>query len=91
MDHTTLLMTQLTDIFRVGLLAGLVYTTERTRAQTGIVLPLVAGILFVAIIIASTMPLANVTTVNAVLSGLVANSIIIAVLWVIWLAFKKRS
>ena len=43
MDYTTLFTTQLTDLFRVGLLAALIYTTENTRAQTGVVIPLLAG------------------------------------------------
>jgi hypothetical protein len=54
MDTTTLLMSQLTDIFRIGLLAGLILTMERTRAQTGVVLPIVAGIVFIAVIIPAT-------------------------------------
>ena len=34
MDFTSLLISQVTDIFRIGLLVGLVYTAERTRAQS---------------------------------------------------------
>ncbi len=53
MEISTLLAQQFTDIFRLGLLAGLIYTTERTRSQTGVLLPLVAGVIFVAVIIPS--------------------------------------
>ena len=91
MDHSTLLIAQLTDLFRIGLLVGLIYTAERTKAQTGILVPLLIGIAFIAIIIATTMPVAGVPVLQSIVSGLVANSIITAVLWLIWMAIKKRS
>ncbi len=91
MDHSTLLIAQLTDLFRIGLLVGLIYTAERTRAQTGIIVPLLIGIAFIAIIIATTMPVAGVPVLQAIVSGVVANSIITAVLWLIWMAIKKRG
>ena len=46
MDLSALVVAQFTDIFRLGLLAGLIYTTERTRQQTGVLLPLVAGVVY---------------------------------------------
>lgn len=91
MDTTTLLMSQLTDIFRIGLLAGLIFTMERTKAQTGVVLPLVAGIIFIAVIIPATMPRADVTMLQAIVSGLVANSIITAVLLAAWSFLRSRQ
>lgn len=91
MDTTTLLMSQLTDIFRIGLLAGLVLTMERTRAQTGVVLPLVAGIAFIAVIIPATMPRADVPMLQAIVSGLVANSIITAALVAAWSFLRSRQ
>ena len=42
MDLSALVVAQFTDIFRLGLLAGLIYTTARTRQQTGVLLPLLA-------------------------------------------------
>ncbi len=89
MDYFSLLLSQLTDLFRVGLLAGLFFTMERTRAQTGVLVPLVGGVVFVAVIIATTSPRAGVETGLAVASGVVANAIIVAVFWVIWSVFKK--
>jgi uncharacterized membrane protein YeaQ/YmgE (transglycosylase-associated protein family) len=91
MDTTTLLMSQLTDIFRIGLLAGLILTMERTRAQTGVVLPIVAGIVFIAVIIPATLPRADVPMMQAIISGLVANSIITAVLWTAWSFLRPRQ
>lgn len=89
MDMTTLFVSQCTDLFRIGLLAGLLLTMERTRAQTGVMLPLLAGIAFVAVIIPSTMPKPGVSLQQAMLSGVVANAVILAILWLILTAFKK--
>lgn len=49
-----LIQAQATDVFRIGLLVALLATMHRTRAATGTVLPLLAGILFVAIIVPAT-------------------------------------
>lgn len=89
MDIPTLLVQQFTDLFRLGLLAGLIYTTERTRQQTGVLLPLVAGIIFVAIIIPSTMPRAGVPLWQAAAAGIAVNTVIVAVFWFAWQAFSR--
>lgn len=90
MDHSALLISQVTDIFRIGLLVGLLFTMERTRPQTGVVIPLLAGIVFVAFIIPATMPKPGIAMWRAVMSGLVANAAILAVLWAAWSVVKKR-
>lgn len=89
MDQAALLISQLTDIFRIGLLAGLIYTMENTRQQTGVAVPLIAGIAFVAVILPLTMPVSGVSTTQAIVSGLFANAFITALLWLIWSAVKK--
>jgi hypothetical protein len=89
MDLSALLVQQFTDIFRLGLLAGLVYTTDRTRAQTGVILPLAAGVIFVAIIIPSTMPSPGVGLWQAVATGIGVNAAIAAVFWLAWQAISK--
>lgn len=89
MDYTTLFTAQLTDVFRIGLLTALMYTTENTRAQTGVVIPLVAGIVFVAVILPMTMPVAGVSMTQAIVTGLLANACLTAVIWVIWNTAKK--
>ena len=55
MTVTDLLTAQLTDLFRIGLIAALVFTTTRNAAVTGKVIPLLAGVIFVAVIIPATM------------------------------------
>jgi hypothetical protein len=90
MDYSALFLTQITDFFRIGLLAGLVYTTERTRAQTGLWLPLVAGIIFVAVIIPSTLPSSSIDFVSAVVAGLFSNAAILAVLMLVWSSVRSK-
>lgn len=74
---TELLFSQLTDIFRIGLLIGLVYTTHRTVAVTGRVLPLILGMVFVAVILPTTLPSPTASLGKAVMTGLLANAIIL--------------
>ena len=89
MDISALLVEQFTDVFRLGLLAGLIYTTERTRPQTGVLVPLIAGVVFVAIIIPATMPLPGVSQLTAIASGLAVNAVIVGLFWLAWQAISK--
>lgn len=89
MDIAALITEQATDIFRLGLLAGLIYTTERTRAQTGVMVPLLAGIVFVAIIIPATMPKPGVDMWTAAATGLAVNAVITAVFWLAWQGISR--
>jgi len=91
MDISALLVEQFTDVFRLGLLAGLIYTTERTRPQTGVLVPLIAGVVFVAIIIPATMPKSGVSLWEAAALGVPVNAVIVAVFWAAWQAFAKTK
>ena len=71
-----LVFSQLTDLFRIGLIIGLVYTMHRTAAVTGRVLPLVLGVMFVAVMLPATLPSPSVSFTDAILTGLVSNTII---------------
>jgi hypothetical protein len=73
-----LLQTQLTDVFRIGLIIALVVTTLRTQSVTGTILPLLAGVVFVAVIIPMTMPTTEPLW-HVIGTGLVANLILLAV------------
>ena len=55
MTLTEILIAQLTDPFRLGLVVALVATMLRTQQVTGRVLPLIAGLIFVAAIIPLTI------------------------------------
>ena len=79
---TDLVLSQLTDLFRIGLIIALVVTMRRTAAVTGRALPLVLGVIFVAVILPATMPSASVSRTDAILAGLVSNTIILVVVLV---------
>jgi hypothetical protein len=72
-----LVLSQLTDVFRIGLIVALVATMHRTAAVTGRVLPSILGVVFVAVIIPATLPSGSVSLADAVLAGLVSNTIIL--------------
>lgn len=91
MDLSALVVAQFTDIFRLGLLAGLIYTTQRTRQQTGVLLPLLAGIVFVAVIIPATMPVSGVPQLTATVSGIAVNAVIVGLFWLAWQSISKSK
>ena len=73
-----LVLSQLSDLFRIGLIVALVVTMRRTAAVTGRVIPLVLGVVFVAVILPTTMPRGTAGLGDAVLAGLISNSIVLA-------------
>jgi hypothetical protein len=91
MELSALMIEQFTDVFRLGLLAALVYTTERTRPQTGTVLPLAAGVIFIAIMIPATMPKPGVSLWEAAAAGVFVNAVIALVFWLAWQAIIKSK
>jgi len=74
---TDLVLSQLTDPFRIGLIVALVVTMLRTSAVTGRVLPLALGVVFVAVILPTTMPSGTASVMDTVLAGLISNLIIL--------------
>jgi hypothetical protein len=86
-----LVISQLMDLFRIGLLIALVVTMQRTAAVTGRVIPLILGIVFVAVMLPTTMPSSSVSLKDAILAGLVSNVIILLpVLAAAWLIGRLR-
>lgn len=88
MTAAEIIHAQVTDIFRVGLIIALVVTMLRTRAATGVWLPLGAGLAFVAVIIPlTTGGIAGVDLPRQVGLGLVANLLVLlpvgAVAWAV--------
>lgn len=76
---TDLVISQLSDLFRIGLIIALVVTTLRNAAVTGRVLPLVLGVFFVAVILPTTMPNGSASLADSIVAGLISNSIILVV------------
>jgi len=80
MTLTELFLAQAGDPFRIVLLAGLVYTMHRTRAASGVVIPLLAGILFVAVLIPTTISRGLPAPIQMqVFVGVVVNAIWVAI------------
>lgn len=80
MTLTELLMAQLLDPFRIGLIVALVATMHRTEAVTGRAIPLAAGVVFVALIVPLTLQgFSGGALWQAVWLGLIANALILAV------------
>jgi hypothetical protein len=84
-----LINSQLTDPFRIGLLIALFVTMLRTRAASGIVLPLAAGIVFVAVIVPTTMGSGFVLQTG--LAGVVSNAVIVAAIYGIWTIYQRAK
>lgn len=74
-----LIQSQLADPFRIGLIVALVVTMYRTRAATGTLLPLAAGVVFVAVILPSTGIGGGADLPQAVLAGILSNLIILGI------------
>ncbi|MFC3086481.1 hypothetical protein [Tabrizicola soli] len=74
-----LIQSQLADPFRIGLIVALVVTMYRTRAATGTLLPLAAGVVFVAVILPSTGIGGGADLTQAVLAGILSNLIILGI------------
>ena len=72
-----LVLMQLTDVFRIGLIIGLVLTMRRTSAVTGRVLPLALGVVFVAVILPTTLASGNASLAEAIFAGLASNTLIL--------------
>jgi hypothetical protein len=78
-----LILSQMTDPFRIGLLIALLLTAYRTRAVTGLMIPLAAGAVFVAVLIPTTMQPDSPDLVLAIAAGVVGNAAVLAVLVVL--------
>ncbi len=90
MSLSDLLVAQLSDPFRIGLLIALFVTMLRTRAASGTLIPLAIGAVFVAVLLPLTAqaslaaPLATVIGV-----GIVANVIWLAIILAIWTLYQR--
>jgi hypothetical protein len=84
-----LVLSQLTDVFRIGLIVALVVTMFRTSTVTGRVLPLVAGVVFVAVILPTTMPSGSANLGDEIIAGLITNLIILVPVLVLARLFVK--
>ena len=86
-----LLIAQATDPFRVGLLVALIATMLRTQAATGTLLPLAAGVVFVAAIIPLTAPSSHAPFWMQVATGIAVNAAYVALGLGAWTLWRRRG
>lgn len=88
MTLTELVISQLTDLFRLGMLVFLMLTTERTRANSGLYVPLAAGAAFIAFIIPYFLNPAGEDLLRQVATGFAVNLVLLALFYgakrVVW-------
>ncbi|MBJ2153625.1 hypothetical protein [Paracoccus sp. IB05] len=90
MTFSQIIVSQFADPFRIILLIGLVWTMMRTRAASGTLIPLGAGIVFVAVLIPMTLTAASEIPVrDQILAGLVTNTVITGIVLGIWEAVNR--
>ncbi|WP_426033659.1 hypothetical protein [Cypionkella sp. TWP1-2-1b2] len=85
-----LLLSHLSDPFRIGLLIALFITMLRTRAASGVIVPLAIGAVFVAVLLPLTaqaqLPVPMATAIGV---GIVANVIWLAVILAAWTLYQR--
>ncbi|HEV7416198.1 hypothetical protein [Tianweitania sediminis] len=82
MDLQALLVSQLTDIFRIGMIVFLALTAARTATATqtraGRAAPLILGVLFIAVLIPVTFYRGAPDLLAQILMGVASNTLILA-------------
>lgn len=92
LNFAGLLQSQLTDVFRLGLIVAMIATAMRTKAVMGLTIPLLAGVVFVAVIIPATMqtnsPIPLLLRVGV---GFLANLILVGICLGVWEAVRRLT
>jgi hypothetical protein len=92
LNYASLLQSQLTDVFRLGLIVAMMATALRTRPVMGLTIPLLAGVVFVAVIIPATMQVGSpIPLVVRVGVGIVANLILLGICLGVYEAFRRLT
>lgn len=90
MSLPDLLLSQLSDPFRIGLLIALFITMLRTRAASGVIVPLAIGAVFVAVLLPLTAQAQLPVPMSlAIAVGIVANVIWLAVILAVWTLYQR--
>ncbi|MGH6760233.1 MAG: hypothetical protein ACRECW_01400 [Phyllobacterium sp.] len=85
-----IILSQITDPLRIGLLAGLVVTMKNTETVTGRILPLILGVIFVATLLPVSFSASNSAMQwTEILIGLISNAAILAVLLGLFAAYAR--
>ncbi|MGC4025932.1 MAG: hypothetical protein QM744_12745 [Mesorhizobium sp.] len=89
MSFFNLLGEQLADPFRIALIIGLLITANNTAPQIGRSIPLVLGVIFVAVLIPTAFGTGEHGLAPSVAVGIVANFLLFAVCWLIFSLIKR--
>lgn len=84
-----LIIAQATDVFRIGLLIALIATMLRTQNQSGRVVPLLAGIVFVAILIPLTVSTHPAPFWQQIATGIVVNAVYVMIGLGLWSLVRR--
>jgi threonine/homoserine/homoserine lactone efflux protein len=85
-------LAQLADPFRIGLLVALLFTAANTEASLNRWIPIVLGLVFVAVLIPAAIgTAAGANLFQTILVGLVSNLTILAVLLAAKLAYSRLT
>jgi|EndMetStandDraft_8_1072994.scaffolds.fasta_scaffold156764_2 hypothetical protein len=80
MEFIDILMAQLADPFRIGLLVALLFTAQNTSGALNRWLPIGLGLVFVAVIIPTAMASDGTPVAAEIGVGVVANAAVLAVM-----------
>ncbi len=87
-----ILVSQLTDPFRIGLMFFLLVTALRTRHSMGMPMPLAMGVVFVAILIPlTTAATPNADRISTIGLGIITNAILLGIFLLGWLVWEKQK
>lgn len=88
---TDIVVSQLLDPFRIVLLVAMVMTACNTAAVVGMAAPLALGAIFVAVLLPITTQAGGADTTTAILTGLVVNGVLIAVILAARTVWKRLT
>lgn len=89
---TDLVTAALIDPFRIVLMIGLLLTQRRTALQTGVIIPMALGVIFVAVLLPMTTSFGVSAGMPAAIgAGVIANiAILVPILAVFWLYDSRK-
>ena len=87
-----LILSQAKDVFRIGLLIALIATMLRTQHQSGTIIPLAGGIVFVAALIPMTMPrVTEFSLPTQIVTGIIVNTVYVAIGLAVLRLFNRKA
>ena len=85
-----LILSQITDPFRLGMLFFLTITAARTRSVSGEIVPLIGGAVFVALIIPMVLHPAGEDLARQAIVGIFVNGIVLALFLGVRSLWRRR-